>query len=925
VKFFEQYFKDVNFEGQGEVKVLCPFHNDSSPSASVNTEKNVFHCWVCKEGYTEAQFISKVNNISLTDASKVMVKFNETVHNWLLVEKAELWANPTFLKRVEDLGLNYKVIEDLNLGIIKDEQGRFYLGFPVYYNGVLMDTRRYNLLKYPGVPKLLAQEGSESGFIIPYDIWKSSTETTYVFEGEKDMAMARNLGINGITLTGGAGSTPNSYIINSFKDRDVVICYDNDDAGRSGMKHLYNQIKNIVKSVRYIDIGEVVKEKGEDFYDYIIKYKQDVTAFFNLPLKEFVPEDEKPDPTTTIKDAMGKNTIKRRLKTPVIVSAEYSDTYAVPSIVEVEKVSETKSGDMLVGEKKSWLLEKFNHYQILELMEVNAKKEDVNNHLKQYSGSDKDGVKVNIIEYQTVYKVKVIDKGEDNNNFSLDLYTFSPMVVGRQYNIDYTIFPHPTKNQKVIAIASGVDEIDDFKAFKPDRAVLDLFRKEGTVEQRLNFLFQSARHHVANHLSYDIWLLSDLVFNSVLEFEYNGLIRGSLDVFILGDTQVGKSETTSALTKLYSFGHFLSLKTSSTVGLIGGSNKVEGTWLNTIGAIPRQHGKLVVLEEFSGAQKDFIKMLTDIRSSGILRLARAAGELTVPCRLRMISISNPISDEQGHPRFLSTFPNGVTPIMELIKSAEDVARYDAFLLVERIKERFNPFINKLVGSPVPQEHYYHKIRWAATRNPKQVVFAEGTDSYIWEKSEGLNKDFECNFPLFGTTTSQKLARLSVALASLLVNTDDKYEKVIVTKEIVDYVISWLYKIYDNNTFKLREYKAEFESYAGLNKEEMAEVQKMYPKNATLFDFIVSQASTSRNNLRVISGLETDDFAKIFNRMAKYKFIKLHGETVFPTEKLRLAMAKVDKSIRVDIGEIQVDLEKSILELKIGGKGNGNGD
>jgi hypothetical protein len=60
-------------------------------------------------------------------------------------------------------------------------------------------------------------------------------------------------------------------------------------------------------------------------------------------------------------------------------------------------------------------------------------------------------------------------------------------------------------------------------------------------------------------------------------------------------------------------------------------------------------------------------------------------------------------------------------------------------------------------------------------------------------------------------------------------------------------------------------------------------------------------------------------------MAKYKFIKLHGETVFPTEKLRLAMAKVDKSIRVDIGEIQVDLEKSILELKIGGKGNGNGD
>ena len=84
-------------------------------------------------------------------------------------------------------------------------------------------------------------------------------------------------------------------------------------------------------------------------------------------------------------------------------------------------------------------------------------------------------------------------------------------------------------------------------------------------------------------------------------------IRGALDVFILGDTQIGKSETTSKLTNLYDFGHFLSLKTSTTVGLIGGSTSVGGAWLNTIGAIPRQNKKLVVLEEFSGAKPDFIK------------------------------------------------------------------------------------------------------------------------------------------------------------------------------------------------------------------------------------------------------------------------------------------------------------------------------
>ena len=51
------------------------------------------------------------------------------------------------------------------------------------------------------------------------------------------------------------------------------------------------------------------------------------------------------------------------------------------------------------------------------------------------------------------------------------------------------------------------------------------------------------------------------------------VLGGALDVFILGDTSVGKSELAKGLTDLYNFGHFLSLKTSTTVGLIGGSKK----------------------------------------------------------------------------------------------------------------------------------------------------------------------------------------------------------------------------------------------------------------------------------------------------------------------------------------------------------------
>jgi hypothetical protein len=908
MKFFERYFTETNFStGAEEVKVLCPFHNDTNPSASINVKKDLFHCWTCGVGYNEQQFLSRMNNISLSDAHKVVLKTNEITHDWELVEKAELWANPTFLKKVEDLGLDRKIINDLNLGLVKDSKGRAYLGYPVYYNGIIMDIRRFNISKFEGVPKIMSNAGSEAGFVIPYDVWNKDKNLTYIFEGEKKMALARTLGLNAITLTGGANTRPNDFVINAFKDRDVVICYDNDDAGREGAQKVHDKLKPIAKSVKYINIGQVVSEVGDDFYDMIMTYKKTINDFLALPTYDFVEKtDAKKKVFTPLKKALKENRIKEDLSTEVLVSAEYGDVYAVPSMVEFEKTN-SDEGDMLMGEKRSWFLDLNNEKQLLELMEIDAKQLNVNNILKRYAGIPKEkGVQIHIKESKTVYKVKITDKNSDDS-FSIDLYTFKSMVVGNEYEIVYNIHTHPNKHQKLVSIAREVQDISTYDDFKADKAIFDRFRGVEAFKDRLEMLYQSSKHYVAKHLKYDLWLMSDLVFNSILEFKYDDTtIRGALDVFMLGDTQVGKSETTSKLVDLYSFGHFLSLKTSTTVGLIGGSNKVDGSWLNTIGAIPRQHKRLAVLEEFSGARPEFVKTMTDIRSSGRLRLARAAGELNVPCRLRMITISNPINDGQGNPKYLSTFPNGVLPLTELITSAEDVARYDGFLLVERVKERVNPFKQNLKGEPIPKEFYEHKIQWIATRRPDDVEFVDGADSYIWEKAEELNNVFESNFPLFGTTTALKLARFSVAMAGLLTNTDETLTKVIVNKEIVDLVVAFFYKIYDNNIFKLKEYKIEVDSYSMLNAGDVDELERLWAKNATMFEFLSNQSSTSRNNLRVISGLDTDDFSKIFNVLSMYKFVRLYGENVYPTEKFRLGMNKINKSVRVDTDKILVD-------------------
>jgi hypothetical protein len=655
----------------------------------------------------------------------------------------------------------------------------------------------------------------------------------------------------------------------------------------------------------------VVEDEKEDFFDMIIKYDKPITAFLELPVFLFDFKNEKDDVVyDTLKEALKFNKIKTPLRSKVIVSGEFADVYAVPEVAKFVKGKETnnKNETMVEGETKTWHLDNKNLIQVLELIEASANDKEVSQNLKKFVNipSTEPNVTSQFSNYKTVYKTRVSDQQIDGSSTTVDLYSFQPMIVGKKYEIHYNLFPHPTKDQRLIAFSNQLKSMDDLDNYVVQSKLLEPFKFDGSIEDHVIHLYESAKHHIAKHLNFDIWLMNDLVFNSILEFDYNEKIRGTLDVFILGDTQVGKSETAQKLVDLYSFGHFLSLKTSTTIGLIGGSNKVEGSWLNTVGAIPRQHKGLAILEEFSGAKPDFIQTMTDIRSSGKLRLARASGEMEVDCRLRMITISNPINDENGNPRHLSTFPNGIIPILELVKSAEDIARYDGFLLVQKPEERFNPFKFKLKGEPIFKLAYEHKALWVATRKPEHVIFAEDTESYIWEKSEELNNLFESNFPLFTTTTSQKLARFSVALASLLVSTDELNESIIVKKDIVDYVYNWLISIYDNNIFKLREYKKEYDRYNNINEAEIKELERLYVKNSVLLDYLSSQSSTTQQNMRSISGLEMNDFTIVLNTLVQLKMLRISRNTVYPSRKFMMGMNKITKDMTINTGIIKTD-------------------
>ena len=398
----------------------------------------------------------------------------------------------------------------------------------------------------------------------------------------------------------------------------------------------------------------------------------------------------------------------------------------------------------------------------------------------------------------------------------------------------------------------------------------------------------------------------DLVFNSPLDIVYNKTIRGALDVFVLGDTRTGKSETSRALKDLYDFGEVVPLKTSTVASLIGGTDdKLKKTKL---GVLPRFHKELVVMEEFSGAPLDFIKTLTEIRSSSMVKIYRVAGDIQAPCKIRMITISNPIS-ENNNLMSLSSFPNGVEPINELIKSPEDIARYDAFILIPRVEKLSNPF-----GATINEEYkidkqdYRNKSKWIKSLTDENVKISDELGSYIFEQGLKLNEMFESSFTLFGSETDKKIARMSCALACMLCSTND-YKHIIVTKEHVDYIVEFIKHLYDNQVFRLKEFADEEKSYNIVVDEDTKQLETLYPKNVTFINFLANTSKVNRNELQTVSGLSRDDFTKIFNLLVSRKFIKLSRDSVSPTVKFRNTYRIMNKNFNLsDTSQLDESLD-----------------
>ena len=920
--FFRNYFEDTDFEqknSSGEVAVKCPFPHfsgkvqyfEENPSAHINEDKGVFHCKVCGQHHSEPSFVKELLGIEYGEAIRLL----KHLENYSIRTS---WYTAMANLDEELLGkLNISKSAAIQLQLGTETQG---IGFPVYVFGQLMDIRTYNP---GGKPKVKSRFGATAGYFIPDVAKMRDKKRVLICAGEKDMAIARTFGFDAYTITGGEMAIPKQYGF-AFRNKQVYIIYDNDDAGRNGAKKL-GRFVHENGGLPYLVFGhhEVAKEKGEDLYDYLVKYhktKEDLELLLDTtePMDQATlsEEMEKEYPRVSLDDAPLPEYRGKYMTTTVQVTGVYNNAFGIPNVLEVEKVllpPDTKPSvnKMPVG-KFLYTIDSENIDDILYLMDSGLKEEQVNKNIRKICNVPprEEGVFIKSLSHATIYKSTVSTHmtSDDDKPVEMDVYSFEPLENGKKYHLIYKTVQHPLRQQELILIANKVkpieNDLEDFKVTEAVKSRLSSFQKqEGeTVTDAMDRLFEYDKGYIGAEADKNIVQTVDLVYNTPLQIKIGkASIRGALDVFMVGETRTGKSKTSKIKREIYNLGSVINLGTTTVQGLIGGTNKATNR--TKIGLLPREHKSLVVLEEFSSMDDNaFIKAMTDIRSSNEVRIVRVDSDLRVPCKLRMLTISNPKSRQGGAGKSMKSYPNGIEIILELIDSPEDIARYDFFTVVPE-PEQYASFFD-IDYEKLPVENYRDRIRWVWTRKDTDIVVSPEVQKYLWDVSTELNRKFNTHIRLFGTEAWMKIARIAVASAGMLVSTDD-YEKIIVTKEHIDWARDFLIRIYDNEVFKLRQFVHEQRKFTEVDEVLVKELQDLYYGNSTMFNFLEMSSGVSRATLRDVSGLNNEDFSIVLNNMARLYLFQWSGSNLIPSERFRKGLAKIDRKLRVERKDINV--------------------
>lgn len=914
--FFSQFF---DISGTGEVSVLCPFPHakglETNPSAHVNLVKDVFHCKTCAAegrfsdgGLSEAGFVSNLYSTSYTEAIKIITHFQskKTVENWDIACN-NLLAHVDYMPYLQnERGLTEDTIRKYALGFLGDG-----IVYPVFINGILLDKRTY----VPnGTPKIRSEKGA-SPLLFPFDEWQKDERDTVLCAGENDTLLLRQMGFNAITSTGGEGNFPKIFI-NMFKGKSVYICYDCDIAGVKGAHSVAFKLREAGASVKIINLGLTGEKHDKDVTDFFLKRRFNKAYFqekfdnaVTYTNDNFFSDKNEKYPLVDLWDVPHGEYSGKRLSSRVVMMGKIEQamgaTMRVPVAVDYTCHAADSTSDMCDkcplhqnGDKSWWILDDTNLDDLLLIAETDSKKQDAALSTRRFSGqpygceAHLSKIKREQKHIQRVIFSPDVETEDELSGFrmtEIQAYTIGlDLEDGGRYRAFFRSYPHP-KNTAVVMVVDRVEESDNaINTFHlTAETIKELEQFQGKPEDVMAKRLSTAKQVVGSHAPREVVETVDIVYHSVLDFEFFGQIeKGHPEALIIGPTRSGKSSTAKKLQQFYGVGNFTECKTASTAGLLGGAQDTAGGFRIKWGKIPANHRGLLCLDELSGLPKGVMASLTGLRSERIATVAKIVSG-KAPAKTRLLWMSNTRVMSDGRSKKISLYPNGTEIVLDLIGSAEDVSRFDFVLIQEDTDTYIKPFtkeeLEKLDRSP-----YRNLLYWAWSRKPNQVKFAPMVEDYIWQVAQRLNERFDTDVKFFGAEAHKKLARIAISVACMCFSHTGNYNDVLVSKDHVDWACGFLMRCYDNHVFRLQEYAQEYRATMETNEEVNNIFAAMVRSQPLIMKTLSRKSEITLQQLQMLTGLERDVFSSAISTLVRHSLIESTGSAIMPTIRFRLA-------------------------------------
>ena len=892
---YEQFVTFTEQRGD-QLYAHCPFHVDDTESMTVNPETGEWFCHSCKRGGAEAEFISALYDVGKNVARHALNYFTAKgqwpfpTDEYIKARQQELRNSKMELEALHNFGISDAIIEKYQLGL----EG-LRITIPVYSRtGYCVNMRKY----LP--PHHRTHDGTNNAKCInirnlgekryyPFSAFNANTDEIYIVEGEKDCLVAISQGYNAVTSTGGS-SIPTEELV-MFKNKNVYIMLDTDAPGQKNTKLYCQLLRGIAKNIYVVTLPDGSK----DYTDYWQQYHVADVSQFTKAYQEETAEKVDALEMSLVKSENVENLNTWLMLRNMSVIGTEPKVYSVPSKLRVvcNNTKCTKSCPLAMGIGTPELTEiTVEPRQIIQFVDSPDTAQD--NFLRKMFGCK--SVVAEALEVTNVQKfifqetasfVEGLEDSSSDTRYGMYMYTDYRLQPTAKYDFEACRVTDP-RNQKNYYVVRNAENVHATLPTMGD-GTFDKFRKAAQDCATPMELMQKYYNEWLACLSIegrlDLFGSLLLAYASVTEIPWNfGIIKGWLDMIVMGDTRTGKSQMAQRMVRELGMGGYINGENSRVTGVIGGVQKIADSWMITWGAIPMNDKGLLFIDEASGLSVDDIKDLSSTRSSGAVTLNKIVkGEARA--RTRLVWLSNPRSGRN----VAEFYWKGFGAFQEYIPVVEDQARYDLVLTAAR--EDLD-VLDGIEATSMPQTAMWRALFSAAWNlTADQVNFSKDYKAAMREVAHKLNDDYGGGPLVVGVAVHEKLLRLSCAMAILC---GDVYDgQLRVTQKHLDWAQQWLRFTLEKPSLSYGAYVRE-KRRAEKKKQENINWIKAQLELHPALKSLLTASSFKGYQITEILGIDRTDASKLLSELLGRGLVKTGRSSSYIPDKLLLDVARQEE-------------------------------